>query len=292
MTHIRSVMAATDFSPDSRHAAERAAMLGTTLTMQRGLLLHVLEQSWLDSLKQFISAPTEVKDGIIDDASRSLRKLAEETRLLSGFSLEPQVLTGNTLDVIVESASHYDLLVLGARGRHPVRALALGTTSQRLLSKIRKSVLVVKRKPDTPYQRILVAVDFSPNSRKAIEYGFVIAPGALVNIVHVFEPLFEKQMISAGASDKIIEDYRAKARIDAENQMSAFLATARVGTDKALQSIEHGHASARLPEIVERWDPDLIIVGKHGRSRIEELLLGSVTIHMLAQSQCDVLIAQ
>lgn len=286
-------MAATDFSPDSRHAAERAAILGTTLTMQRGLLLHVLEQPWLDSLKQFISAPTEVKDGIIDDASRSLRKLAEETRLLSGFSLEPQVLTGNTLDVIVESASHYDLLVLGARGRHPVRALALGTTSQRLLSKTRKSVLVVKRKPDTPYQRILIAVDFSPNSRKAIEYGSVIAPGALVNIVHIFEPLFEKQMISAGASDKIIEDYRAKARIDAENQMSAFLATARAGTtDKALQSIEHGHASARLPEIVERWDPDLIIVGKHGRSRIEEFLLGSVTIHMLAQSQCDVLVAQ
>lgn len=292
MAHIRSVMAATDFSLDSRHAAERAAMLGTTLTMQRGLLLHVLEQSWLDSLKQFISAPTEVKDGIIEDASRSLRKLAEETRLLSGFSLEPQVLTGNTLDVIVESASHYDLLVLGARGRHPVRALALGTTSQRLLSKTRKSVLVVKRKPDTPYQRVLVAVDFSPNSRKATEYASVIAPGALVNIVHVFEPLFEKQMISTGASDKIIEDYRAKARIDAENQMSAFLATALVGADKALQSIEHGHASARLPEIVERWDPDLIIVGKHGRSRIEELFLGSVTIHMLAQSQCDVLVAQ
>jgi len=267
-------------------------MLGTTLSMQTGLLLHVLEQSWLDSLKQFISSPTEVKDGIVDDTSRSLRKLAEDTRLLSGFQLEPQVRTGNTLDVIVETATQYDLLVLGARGRHPVRALALGTTSQRLLSKTRKSVLVVKRKPDRPYQRILVAVDFSPNSRKAIEYASVIGPGALVNIVHVFEPLFEKQMISAGASDKIIEEYRAKARIDAENQMSAFLATARVGADKTLQSIEHGHASARLPEIVEGWDPDLIIVGKHGRSRIEELFLGSVTIHMLAQSQCDVLVAQ
>lgn len=292
MPHIRSVLAATDFSPDSRHAAERAAMLGTTLSMKRGSLLHVLEQSWLDSLKQFVSAPTEVKDGIIDHASRSLRKLAEETRLSSGFSLEPQVRTGNTLDVIVESASHYDLLVLGARGRHPVRALALGTTSLRLLGKTRKSVLVVKRKPDRQYQRVLVAVDFSPNSRKAIEFAPAIAPGALVNIVHVFEPLFERQMISAGASDKIIEDYRAKARSDAENQMSAFLATVTVGADKALQSIEHGHASARLPEIVEGWDPDLIIVGKHGRSRIEKLFLGSVTIHMLAQSQCDVLVAQ
>jgi nucleotide-binding universal stress UspA family protein len=206
MTHIQSVLAATDFSPDSRHAAERAAMLGTTLAMQKGLLLHVLEQSWLDSLKQFISSPTEIRDGIIDDASGSLRKLAEEARLLSGFSLEPQVRLGSTLDLIVETASEYDLLVLGAHGRHPVRALALGTTSQRLLSKTRKSVLVVKCKPDGPYRRVLVAVDFSPNSRKAMEYGSMIAPGQLVNLVHVFEPLVQRQMIPSCALDQLIQD--------------------------------------------------------------------------------------
>jgi len=58
--------------------------LFNTLAMQRGLLLHVLEQSWMDSLKQFVSSPTEVRDGITDDAARSLRNLAEEACMLSG----------------------------------------------------------------------------------------------------------------------------------------------------------------------------------------------------------------
>lgn len=37
-------------------------------------------------------------------------------------------------------------------------------------------------------------------------------------------------------------------------------------------------------------DADLITVGKHGAHIAEELLLGSVTKHVLAESQCDVLV--
>ncbi len=38
-------------------------------------------------------------------------------------------------------------------------------------------------------------------------------------------------------------------------------------------------------------DCDLIVVGKHGRNMIEDLLLGSVTSHVLAESLCDVLVS-
>ncbi len=292
MTHVRSILAATDFSTGSRHAAERAAMLGTTLEMQRGALLHVLEQSWLDSLKQFINSPAEVKHGIFDDATRSLAQLAGEVRQSSGFFLEPHVRTGGTLDVIVEAASEYDLLVIGAHGRHRVREVALGTTSQRLLGKTTRSVLIVKNRPLRSYERVLVAVDFSSNSRKAMDLGPAIAPGSLFNMVHVYEPIFERQMISAGASDKTIAEYRAKTRADAEMQMNTCLEDAKAGANRIIRQVEYGHPSAKLPEIADKWDPDLIVVGKHGRSRIEEFLLGSVTIHMLSQSRCDVLVAQ
>jgi len=55
--------------------------------------------------------------------------------------------------------------------------------------------------------------------------------------------------------------------------------------------------------LIERGDPspvilaqalaqtaDLIVLGKQGRSRAEELFLGSVTRHILAGSTCDVLV--
>lgn len=292
MIQLESILAATDFSPDSRYAAERASLQGSTLAMQRGMLLHVLEQSWLDSLKKLISSSGKIQLEITDSATRSLAELAEEIRKLSGFFLEPHVRTGNTLDAIVEAASDFDLLVLGARGKHPVRALALGTTSQRLLGKAGRPVLVVKNKPIGPYQRVLVAVDFSEDSRKALEYSQIIAPQAIIFLVHVFEALLEKTLVYGGASESVIRESRVKARIQAEAKLARFIKEVGVDPLRLVRVIVYGHAPSKLPEIARKQGADLIIVGKHGKSRIEEFLLGSVTLHILSQSQCDVLVVE
>lgn len=292
MDQIRSILAATDFSQDGRYAAERAALLASALGVPRGVLLHVLEQSWLDTLKQFVTSSAEVRLGIMDEASRSLAALVEEIRQMSGFSFEPQVLTGNTLDTIISTAEDFSVVVLGAHGSHPVRALALGTTSQRLLGRIRLPVLVVKNKPVGPYRRVLVAVDFSENSLRALEYSRVIAPQAKIVLAHVFESLFEMKMISVGVSPEIIEEYRRKARLEAEAQMTHFIQKAGADSLPLVRVIEHGNAHARLPEIAGKLVPDLIIVGKRGKSRLQEFLLGSLTLHVLAQSLCDVLVVE
>lgn len=292
MIEIQSILVATDFSLDSRHAVERAAILGSALAMNRGALLHVMEQSWIDSLKQFLRVPTEVEHEVLEAASRSLNDLAQGIRRSSGFSFEQRLTVGNTLDVIGKVASEFDLLVLGARGRHPVRALALGTTSQRILNKTRRPVLVVKRKPKAPYERVLVGVDFSPYSLKALQYSQVVAPEAVIFLAHLFEPLFEMKMVSAGVSNEIIEEYRVKAHLEAEASLTGFIKESGVDPRNLVRIVEHGHAPGKLPEIARKWAPELIIVGKHGRSRIEELLLGSVTLHILAESRCDVLVVE
>ena len=49
--------------------------------------------------------------------------------------------------------------------------------------------------------------------------------------------------------------------------------------------------SDMIIEQEQECDCDLIVVGKHGESVLEELLLGSVTKHVLAESQCDVLVS-
>ncbi len=292
MVKIKSVLAATDFSLGARHAAERAAMLATTLTMQKGTLLHVLEESWVDSLKKFVGISVEIEQGVLDETSRSLDTLIWEIRKELRFAFESQVRIGNTLNTIIDVSSDSDLLVLGAQGEHPVKTLALGTTSQRLLSKTQKPVLVVKRKPEKPYQRVFVAVDFSPNSAKALEYSKIIAPEALISVVHVFEPIFEPSMVRAGISDEIIEQYRINAQIEAEKDMTDFIKDTGMDSKNLLRLLEYGHAPAKLPEMAQQMYPDLVIVGKHGRSRIEELLVGSVTLHLLSESKCDVLVAQ
>lgn len=41
----------------------------------------------------------------------------------------------------------------------------------------------------------------------------------------------------------------------------------------------------------QEWDCDLTIMGKHGENLLEKLLIGSVTKHVLNESQCDILIS-
>ena len=47
----------------------------------------------------------------------------------------------------------------------------------------------------------------------------------------------------------------------------------------------------RILEHEQAMDADLIVMGKHGQPVMEELLLGSVTKHVLSHSSSDVFIA-
>ncbi|MBK6336610.1 MAG: universal stress protein [Betaproteobacteria bacterium] len=54
--------------------------------------------------------------------------------------------------------------------------------------------------------------------------------------------------------------------------------------------IVRGDPAQQIIAIEQEVDADLIVVGKHGAHIAEELLLGSVTKHVLGESQCDVLV--
>jgi nucleotide-binding universal stress UspA family protein len=75
-----------------------------------------------------------------------------------------------------------------------------------------------------------------------------------------------------------------------EAQLRRFIRKAGTGSFHRVGVVVQGHAPFKLPEIARKRDIELIVVGKHGRWRIEEFLLGSVTLHVLSQSHCDVLV--
>ena len=53
----------------------------------------------------------------------------------------------------------------------------------------------------------------------------------------------------------------------------------------------HGDASQVVLEQEQVFDCDLIVMGKHGKNLLEELIVGSVTKKVLAESQGDVLVS-
>ena len=294
MTTQQTLLAATDLSAPSRHAALRAAFLAKQ-TGARLELVHVLEKRALDELRRLFGGEGDaLQDRIRTQARESLAQLAVDIGGTSGVTAGFQVLEGTVLDSSIAHAESLDasLLILGARGTGFMRHWLLGATAERLLRKTLRPVLVVKQPPHENYRSVLVSVDFSPWSFGAIRLAQAFAPQATLILLHAFEIPFEGKMRVAGVDDDVIRQHRDAARRDTLAHLHQTATDAGLAPAGWLPIVLHGDAAPRILEQEEEMGADLIVLGKHGSGVAEELLLGSVTKHVLAQARCDVLVAQ
>lgn len=289
MNKIGSLLAATDFSDDGRNAVNRAAMLATE-QQARLTLLHVMSGPGLVSLRELFRVPAEAEATLVADAQSTLDKMTLEVAEKTGLAPTSRVRVGRVQDEILSLSDQTDMLVLGARGMNPVRDAILGTTAERLLRKCAKPILIVKRPPQETYRRVLVPIDFSPYSAGALRMAARIAPRADIRVVHAFEVPMEGKLWLAGVPEDKIQEYRIQARQQALNDIDLLIQKTIGNDQRCSRVVEHGAAVPLILAKEAEHDADLIVIGKHGRSMVEEVLLGSVTRHVLADAKCDVLV--
>ena len=136
---------------------------------------------------------------------------------------------------------------------------------------------------------MLVAVDFSVISRTAIDSAAWIAPGAVIHALHVYDVLFEGKMRYAGVDEGVIQQYRDAADAEAPRMMHEFLlGPGRHGA--ILPIIRHGYPARVILDEADTLHADLIVMGKHSRSGLNELFLGSVTEGVLCGLDRDLLV--
>lgn len=294
MTALRTLLAATDLSAPSRHAAQRAALLAREAGA-RLELLHVVEAGALEQLRHLLgqqAAP--VAERLLAEAREELAQLAADIGAPLGLSPGVHLAAGPVLQEITGQADALDadLLVVGARGAGFMRHLLVGTTAERLLRMTRRPLLLVRQVPHERYRRVLVPVDFSPWAPQAMRMARAVAPDGVIVLLHAYEVPFEGKLRFAGVDDAEILRYRAAAEREAQENLRQALREAGWSPDGVQLLAVHGEAATRVLEQEEERDVDLIVMGKHGRGITEELLLGSVTKHILAEARCDVLVAQ
>ena len=91
--------------------------------------------------------------------------------------------------------------------------------------------------------------------------------------------------------DRLIERYRLQARALATQRLHELAHAAGMKPGALDACIVEGDALLRLVEQEQAQDCDPVVIGKHGQSMLEDLLLGSVTRHLLAEGAGDVLVA-
>lgn len=292
MNPLTSILAATDFSAPARHAADRAARLAHE-TGARLTLVHALSGSALYELRQWLGADHTGERQLIDEATDSLQRLAAELGAARHVAVHTRLDTGAVVDCIGQQAQAIDadLLVLGARGSGFLRQLALGTTLERLLRCTTRPLLVVRQIAHEPYRRVLAALDFSPWSTPALPLARRVAPHARLVLLTAFQVPFEEKLRFAGVDAATVEHYRAQARTVATQRLHAAAHDAGLRPGQWDAMVVEGDASQRIVEREQESDCDLVVLGKHGRNAAEELLLGSVTKHVLAEGSADLLVS-
>ncbi|CAG0929342.1 MAG: hypothetical protein EFKGCFLK_01704 [Rhodocyclaceae bacterium] len=288
------ILVATDLSAHAGRAETRAAMLAQSMGAGKLVLLHVVPRLPLEAFTNILErTPLETEQRLLDAARAALEERAKRLGTQYAITTETAVRIGRAHLGIAEEADARDagLVVVGGYGADLVRELFLGATAEKVLRRSLRPVLIVKQEPAAAYRRLLVPVDFSPSSTRALDWAQAVSRGAEVTVAHIYEAPYESTLRYASVENRVLEAYQAAARRQAQETMRGLLEPRRAAGTDFLQRMLHGHPAAGIRELAEEMRPDLIVMGKHGQSELEELLLGSVTKHVLFETHCDMLVA-
>jgi len=291
MKEIRTILVASDFSDSAELAVQRAGELAGQFTARLNLL-HVMSASALDALRQILPNSLDAEAKLLADAREMLDGQAARLTTIDPAAATKRVTVGKIIDEILAACKAADLLVLGARGLNPVRDMILGTTASRLLRKSTLPVLAVKQAVRGPYKNVIVPVDFSPHSVHALTAALHVAPGAKISVIHAYDLPFEGKLWLAGVNEDEINRYRLQAHQQSLSKIGGLLQGLEGAPGRFHRIVDRGDASQVILATEEKLGADLIVIGKHGQSIVEDFLLGSVTRHILSDSKCDVLVVQ
>jgi len=139
-------------------------------------------------------------------------------------------------------------------------------------------------------RRILCPTDFSDFSRRALEHAVAIARWyeSTITVLHVFSTA----PVAADAPGAPSHEPIVLTRADRDQmlaEMQRFIEAEPAPGIPVEAMMREGNAASEILNQAIALNVDLLVIGTHGRSGFERLLLGSVTEKVLRKAACPVL---
>jgi nucleotide-binding universal stress UspA family protein len=230
------------------------------------------------------------------------RVAADTARLLQRrwADAEVGIVDDEPVAAIAAQSANADTVVVGSRGLGKLGRAVLGSVSRGVIRRVTCPVLVVKQRPrGARIGSLVIGVDGSPNSRRAVAYaaGLSPAPGARVVLVAAVERL---RVQSLGLMPASIRSALARelAETNAEREAAARkeMESAAGQLEKAgwtvTATLRNGPPVDALVAAAGTAKADVLVVGARGTGGVARLLLGSVAEGVLDRSPTSVLIVR
>jgi nucleotide-binding universal stress UspA family protein len=273
---MSAILFATDLSPHADRALARAALLAGGQGVGLGVL-HVVSRD-LRSGPDYQAA--------VAQAMATLREEIADAALPPGLEVTPLPRGGEAGPAIVQAAKELGsrLVVLAAPHSDLLVQIFRASVLNHVVRHAPCPVLVVRRRANGAYRRIVVAVDLSQPSRQALETALRLLPGeamAEVQLTLVHARVASMPPAEVAEQQARVDDMLAAAlgRLAAEGR--AVPATEVV--------VQPGSPEAVVAEAAARCQAELVVVGTMGLTGAANLLLGSTAEALVATLPCDVM---
>lgn len=199
----------------------------------------------------------------------------------------PIVVRARAVSSLIDIGANAALIVVGAHGRSGLADGLVGSVASGVVARSPVPVAVVP--PSAPlddhHRRVVVGVDGSPNSIRAIQWAAANVPvTSVIEVVHAWT-LDPKP-----------------AGLSADHHEAAHLARARLVLDQTLaHAAKAGPVEPPMRAHITEGDPrsvlgewsatcDLLVLGARGRGAVAHLLLGSVTTALVQRPRATTVV--
>jgi nucleotide-binding universal stress UspA family protein len=139
------------------------------------------------------------------------------------------------------------------------------------------------------YEKILVPVDFSVYSAEATRVGAELAKrfDASLTLVYVYDQLAYAlpdgfAMMPRSEIDRLLDAFRAQLAVSQRQALDA-------GAPRVETKLLQGFVAGQIVEFASRGEFDLVVMGTHGRTGMQHLVMGSIAERVVRLAPCPVL---
>lgn len=273
-----SILLATDLSARCDRALERAVQL-TREWQAKLIALNVIDvPNTPDQVLAWVDNKSD--NSVLDVAAKQMARDISE----SGITVSMQVIRSTDIAATIQQTAQNTasaMIVTGMARNEILGRFLLGSTVTYLSRSVTMPLLVVRNRVHAPYQRILVATDFSDHSQEALLLTSTWFPERTLTVYHAHETPF------SGLSSKHLEiNSHLKQR-----EFTDFINNSNLPANIYIKpAIELGILAPVLTQYVRDHNIDLVVISANRSRGLIGNILGSNISALLDWLPCDTLL--
>lgn len=275
---------------DGSEGSKLALAWAITAAADRGRMLEVISTWTMPAADLGIGASSTLQDDLLDELRQDAQAVNDEGLKVAaeaGVNAVGEVMVGRPAAVLVHRSDDAHMVVVGSHGAGGLTGFLLGSVSRQIATHSSCPTVVV-RPPAEGAKDVVVGVDGSPHSLKALEWAFEQASymGCGLHVLHSWEipPTWSMVEVPTYEPEVLIRDYGNSELRQTSEAMAGFRED--FPDVQVRQEVVKGSPVKSLLKASET--AQLLVVGSRGLGGFRGLLLGSVSHAVVHRAACPV----